>query len=143
MRAIRALMASENFAGIPAQFRSMKRIWPNVKGLQSRREREAQLFEAGLRARERWPDQQDMPPPPDIPAPKPVDPEVINKTDDAPDEKPAVKSKTIWASILGIVSSVAAFVTDWKILTVLVVAFFAFVILDRYMKLDIKGWFRS
>lgn len=49
MRAIKALMASGNFAGIPAQFRSMKRLWPSVKGLQDRREREARMFEEGLR----------------------------------------------------------------------------------------------
>lgn len=142
MRAIRALMASGNFAGIPAQFRSMKRIWPNVKGLQGRREREAQLFEAGLKKA--------MPPrpaperqPPDIPAPKPVDPEVINQTEDPIDTKPATQSKTIWASIVGVAASILAVVTDWKVLVALAVIAFLFIAADRYLKLDIKGWFRS
>lgn len=48
MRAIKQHMADRAFAKIPAEFRSMKRIWPNVPGLQSRREREARLFEIGL-----------------------------------------------------------------------------------------------
>lgn len=46
MRAIRALMISQQFDQIPAQIRSMKRLWNN--GLVGRREREAQLFERGL-----------------------------------------------------------------------------------------------
>jgi uncharacterized protein (TIGR02594 family) len=49
MRAIRQHMASGNFAEIPGELRSMKRIWPTVAGLQRRREAEARLFEAGLR----------------------------------------------------------------------------------------------
>lgn len=142
MRAIRALMASGNFAGIPAQFRSMKRLWPNVKGLQDRREREARLFEAGLK--KAVPSRPaPVPMPPDVPAPKPIDPEVINHTEDPADTKPAAKSKTIWASIGGILASIAAFATDWRVLTVLVVAFFAFIMLERYAKIDIKGWFHS
>lgn len=48
MRAIKRFMASEEFRRIPYQFRSMKRLWPNVKGLRDRRELEAQLFEKGL-----------------------------------------------------------------------------------------------
>jgi GH24 family phage-related lysozyme (muramidase) len=50
MRAIKQHMATKNFAAIPAEFRSMKRLWPTVPGLQSRREREARLFETGLAA---------------------------------------------------------------------------------------------
>jgi hypothetical protein len=69
MRAIKALMASQNFAGIPAQFRSMKRIWATVPGLQKRREREAQLFEQGLRAPNR--PQTDIAKPQPIPQPDP------------------------------------------------------------------------
>jgi len=46
MRAIKALMAGEEFAKIPSQIRSMKRLWTN--GLVGRREREAKLFERGL-----------------------------------------------------------------------------------------------
>ena len=46
LRAIRALMISKQFDQIPAQIRSMKRLWNN--GLVGRREREARLFENGL-----------------------------------------------------------------------------------------------
>jgi predicted chitinase len=60
-----------------------------------------------------------------------------------PDEKPAVQSKTIWASIGGIVSALAAFATDWRVMTVVVVAIFIYILLDRYMKFDIQGIFRS
>lgn len=48
MRAIKADMTAEDFNDVPAQLRSMKRLWPTVPGLQKRREREAQLFEAGF-----------------------------------------------------------------------------------------------
>ncbi|MGX9571534.1 hypothetical protein [Mesorhizobium sp. f-mel] len=50
MRNIRAHMANKAFSRIPNEFRSMKRIWPTVPGLQMRREREARLFELGARA---------------------------------------------------------------------------------------------
>lgn len=50
MRAIKAHMAAGEFAKIPAEFRSMKRIWPNVSGLQRRRDHEADLFQKGLAA---------------------------------------------------------------------------------------------
>lgn len=50
MRAIKSHMKARALARIPAEFRSMKRLWPNVPGLQARREREARLFEAGLAA---------------------------------------------------------------------------------------------
>ena len=39
-------MIAKEFDKIPAEFRSMKRLWNN--GLVGRREREAQLFEKGL-----------------------------------------------------------------------------------------------
>jgi GH24 family phage-related lysozyme (muramidase) len=48
MRAIKACMQNEECEQIPDQFRSMKRLWPTVRGLQNRRERETTLFEAGL-----------------------------------------------------------------------------------------------
>lgn len=83
--------------------------------------------------------QDPLPPPPD------VEPE----EDDLPpspyadgDTKPAVKSKTVWASITGILGAVAAFATDWRVLTVIVVAAFVFILADRIFKLDIRGWFR-
>lgn len=48
MRDIQAAVAAGRFADIPAALRSMKRLWPNVKGLRDRREHEALLFEQGL-----------------------------------------------------------------------------------------------
>lgn len=48
MRAIHDLMAAEQFDQIPGEFRSMKRLWPNVSGLQHRRDHEADLFQKGL-----------------------------------------------------------------------------------------------
>ncbi len=48
MRSIKAHMASKNFDAIPADFLSMRRLWPNVSGLRHRREHEAALFTKGL-----------------------------------------------------------------------------------------------
>src|SRR5262249_44705866 len=48
MRAIKADMQAKAFSEVPTQIRSMERLWPTVAGLRIRREREAQLFEAGL-----------------------------------------------------------------------------------------------
>lgn len=48
MRAIHAHMAMKNFADIPNDFRSMKRLWPGVPGLRIRRDQEADLFAKGL-----------------------------------------------------------------------------------------------
>lgn len=45
MKAIVPLVASGNLAGIAAQLRSMKRLWPQFKGLRDRREKEAILVE--------------------------------------------------------------------------------------------------
>ena len=50
MRNIKAHMAAKAFGDIPDEFRSMKRLWPDMTGLQKRREREARLFERGLAA---------------------------------------------------------------------------------------------
>lgn len=49
MRGIKALMAAKQFDRIPDEFRHMKRLWPNVSGLQHRRDHEAALFEQGLK----------------------------------------------------------------------------------------------
>lgn len=49
MYAIGQHMQKEEFDKIPAELRSMKRLWPNVKGLLKRREDEAILFEQGLK----------------------------------------------------------------------------------------------
>jgi hypothetical protein len=48
MRDIQAAVAAGRFAEVPAALRSMKRLWPNLKGLRDRREHEALLFEQGL-----------------------------------------------------------------------------------------------
>jgi uncharacterized protein (TIGR02594 family) len=49
MRAIKECMTKNppDLAGIPPQLRSMKRLWPNLRGLRERRDAEAQLFETG------------------------------------------------------------------------------------------------
>jgi GH24 family phage-related lysozyme (muramidase) len=49
MRAIKDHMAKEQFAEIPDEFRSMRRLWPNMTGLRNRRDHEAALFEKGLK----------------------------------------------------------------------------------------------
>jgi hypothetical protein len=48
MRQIHDDMAAQRFDQIPAQFRSMKRLWPAHSDLWNRREHEAVLFEKGL-----------------------------------------------------------------------------------------------
>jgi hypothetical protein len=48
MRAIKSDMQARDFASIPGRLRSMKRLWPDVAGLQIPREKEAKLFERGL-----------------------------------------------------------------------------------------------
>lgn len=49
MRAIKSHMKNKNFDFIPDELRSMKRLWPNTKGLLIRREKEAKLFEYGIK----------------------------------------------------------------------------------------------
>jgi uncharacterized protein (TIGR02594 family) len=46
MNAIKEHMANADFVQIPQELRSMKRLWPNSRGLRERREREAALFES-------------------------------------------------------------------------------------------------
>lgn len=50
MRAIKAHMAAGDFDHIPAELRAMKRLWPTLAGLRSRRDAEAALFVKGLKA---------------------------------------------------------------------------------------------
>ncbi len=52
MRNIKALMGMRKFSAIPAQLRSMKRLWvtPSVRGVAIRRETEARMFEKALSA---------------------------------------------------------------------------------------------
>lgn len=49
MAAIRDLIRAGTLAEVPDQFRKMKRLWPTVEGLRDRREKEACLWEGGLR----------------------------------------------------------------------------------------------
>lgn len=74
MRAIKAAMIAKRFQDIPAQFRSMKRIWagnPSMRGLLNRREQEAKLFERGLTAPVTAPETPRPKPPTAQPAPQP------------------------------------------------------------------------
>lgn len=48
MRAIYIAMRQKNFAAIPDHILTMKRLWPDVKGLLARRDAEAALFRKGL-----------------------------------------------------------------------------------------------
>lgn len=70
MRAIKIHMSQRDFGKIPAELRSMKRLWPmqSMRGLVLRREHEAQLFEQGLKVPVLPPD---IEPPATIPAPQP------------------------------------------------------------------------
>jgi hypothetical protein len=45
MAAIKPLVAAKDYQGIASRIRAMQRLWPNVKGLQQRREAEAVLVE--------------------------------------------------------------------------------------------------
>jgi len=49
MREIRDAVAQGRFGDVPAALRSMQRLWPVGNGLRDRREREAKLFEEGLK----------------------------------------------------------------------------------------------
>lgn len=91
-------------------------------------------------------DGKSAPLPPDVEPPAP-EPEIKPDIRESPsaedkDQKPATQSKTIWASIIGAASTVLAVVTDWRVIAVLAIAAFLFIIADRYLKLDIRGWFR-
>ncbi len=46
MRNIKPLVLKRDYRGIAAEIRSMKRLWPNIKGLLLRREAEAKMIEA-------------------------------------------------------------------------------------------------
>jgi hypothetical protein len=48
MRVIRQYMAAQQFAKIPAEFLSMRRLWPKGGDLWNRRAHEAALFQKGL-----------------------------------------------------------------------------------------------
>ena len=64
---------------------------------------------------------------------------------DRPDsaQKPITKSKTFWAQIGTVLTTILGAVTDWRVLAVLaVVALAVFVILERKKKIDISGWLK-
>ena len=46
MRAIRDLVKTQDYKGMAHQLRLMKRLWPDIKGLQRRREAEAKMMES-------------------------------------------------------------------------------------------------
>jgi hypothetical protein len=48
MLRIQELLRVGELAQIPEQFRAMKRLWPDSRGLRRRRDEEAELFESGL-----------------------------------------------------------------------------------------------
>ena len=48
MRAIRDHIAAGRFDAVPAEFESMKRLWPGNRGLRTRREKEAALWRKGF-----------------------------------------------------------------------------------------------
>lgn len=50
MRAIKTDMVAKNFADVSHQLRSMARLWPTTNGVNSRRFREANLWDQGIKA---------------------------------------------------------------------------------------------
>lgn len=107
MRAIKAHMAAQDFASIPKEIRSMKRLWPNARGLRARRDAEAALFARGLATLRRppgetpvvtqqWPDADAYLPENSRTGPKPG---AVTT---------AVKSPSIWASVMTLLYLVAS-----------------------------------
>ncbi len=108
MRGIRDAVASKQFTKVPGLLRSMKRLWPNLRGLRDRRDDEAQLFADGLKA---W--RPALTPMVEAPAKLLARPDPINLGDEdatevitpevakdvPPEPKPLAKSKTIWGGI--------------------------------------------
>jgi GH24 family phage-related lysozyme (muramidase) len=77
MRNIKAHMASGRFSAIPTELRSMKRIWQgqdDMRGLLTRRDKEADLFERGLKAKVAAPTAPKPEPPSPIPTKPPPKP---------------------------------------------------------------------
>jgi lysozyme len=99
-----------------------------LNGLVRRRDSEAALFDGDVEKALRIAGAKK---PPSKPQSKPT-----------PEPKPATKSKEIWGSIGAILTAILSAITDWKVLAILVVAFAAYVIWQRYSKDDISGWFK-
>ena len=77
-----------------------------------------------------------------LPPPLPGKPSA--KTD-KPDTatKPVIKSKTLWASITAALSSVGGFLTDWRVVALIIVLVaLGYIVWERNGRPDIRGWFR-
>lgn len=80
-----------------------------------------------------------------VPLPAPHTSKEPTAKTDRPDNatKPAIKSKTVWAQIMAVLTALGSALTDWKVAAVLIIGAIAvFVILDRTGKVDIRGWFK-
>lgn len=81
----------------------------------------------------------DEEPPKDIPGGKVNEPKA-GPVGSSVDSKPATQSKTVWASIISIITALGGALTDWKVVAVLVIAGIAgYIIYERIRKEDIKG----
>lgn len=70
-------------------------------------------------------------------------PKPIKIVDVEVEPKPVAKSKTVWATILGVLTSLGAALTDWKVAAVLVGALLiAYIIWLVRGRPDISGWFQ-
>lgn len=85
-------------------------------------------------------------------APKPPLDHVPTVPVPAPEAKPLIKSKTVWAAATAFLASAAAAIqnaleqalTDWRVWAAITVAGLAgYIIWERNGKPDIRGWFRS
>lgn len=98
MRNIRHWIAIGDLARIPDEFRSMKRLWPTVRGLRDRRDREAQLFADGLASKVNQPVM-----PPDAPKAIPPTPPDVPPVMDEP-----MSISPMWGTVSAIFKAVAS-----------------------------------
>lgn len=68
------------------------------------------------------------PPPPDVEPTKP--------------KKPVVKSTEFWSDLMKALAVVVGFVTDWRVISLLVLVFCAYTVWRRWERGDIRGLFR-
>jgi hypothetical protein len=104
MRNIRNHMKNERFDLIPAEIRSMKRLWPGTRGLLIRRDREAKLFEDGLKIPVRRPEPVSIPDPVPVPMPVPRPERKIVFTEALEPDTVVVSSepkKSWWKNVTG------------------------------------------
>jgi hypothetical protein len=95
MAAIRWHMTAGELGKIPGEFRAMKRLWPDMKGLRDRRDQEASLFAEGLIQR--------MPKtiaPPDAPKTVPHMPPDAPPVEPAPQPAPQPAKHATWGATL-------------------------------------------